>query len=69
MLSSQFLYTWVTDTADPPSTQLFPTTELLVRVPTGKGSFVRAGGAALYDRYHPSQRVTLLPSLGVGVGL
>ncbi len=68
-LSSQFLYTWVTDTPDPSSTQVFPSTELMVRVPTGRGSFVRAGGAALYDRYHPYQRVVLLPSVGVGMGL
>jgi hypothetical protein len=67
-LSSEYLFTWMTDIPSPPALQLFPTAEAGVRFGVGGGRFVRVGMGAFYDRYDPAAPVKLMPAVGFGVG-
>ncbi len=68
-LSSEYLFSWVTDVGPTPTVQTFPTAEAALRIGVGPGQFVRLGGGAIYDGYDPARRVKVVPSLGAGVAL
>ena len=68
-LSSEYLFSWVTDTEPTPSVQAFPTAEAALRIGVGPSQFIRVGGGAIYDGYDPARRVKVVPSLGAGVAL
>ena len=68
-LSSEYLFSWVTDVGPTPALQAFPTVETALRIGVGPRQFVRVGGGALYDGYDPARRIKIVPSLGAGVAL